>query len=171
MALFGLSFLVLALAYVGIVLTSMCHNCKFGQTFTRLPFHLSWFLGWLIGLLNCIVSLVVVIIALVSVGGCEIVQKVQSSVDLFRKLELPPMLETCVFGNGDLMFSTGVTRKLKPIFDILDTLNEVARSDDILGICPMVFFFKSSVISGATDNGHEDIYRNYCGAGKTLNDC
>lgn len=163
--------MILALAFVGIVLTSMCHNCKFGQTVTRLPFHLSWILGWIIGLLNCIVCLIVAILALSSVSGCDVVQKVQKDVNLFRKLKLPAMLETCVFGNGDLMFSTGVTRKLKPIFDILDKLNEVKVVTDEVSVCPMVFFFKSAIIPGAVLDGHEDIYRTFCGEGKTLNDC
>jgi hypothetical protein len=113
----------------------------------------------------------VVILALSSVGGCDVIQKVQKDVKLFRSLGLPSMLETCVFGSGDLMFSTGVTRQLKPIFDIKDKIKEVKEKDDILSVCPMVFFFKSAVIPGAELDGHEDIYRTYCGDGKTLNDC
>jgi heme/copper-type cytochrome/quinol oxidase subunit 2 len=162
---------IIALAFVGIVLTSMCHNCKFGQKATRLPFHLSWFLGWIIGLLNCIVGLVVYILALSSVGGCDVVQKVQKDVNLFRSLKLPAMLETCVFGSGNLMFSTGVTHKLKPIFDIIDKINEVKVVTDELSVCPMVFFFKSTVIPGTELDGHEDIYRTYCGEDKSLDFC
>lgn len=91
--LFGLSFLIIIFAAIGLALTKMCPN---GKKATRFPFHLSWFLGWLIGLLNCIVLIIVVIIALSSIGGCDIVQKVQTDVSLWRRLKLPSMLETCV---------------------------------------------------------------------------
>jgi hypothetical protein len=50
-------------------------------------------------------------------------------------------------------------------------LNEVANTADQLAVCPMVFFFKSSAIPGAAADGHEDIYRSFCGTGKTLNEC
>lgn len=163
--------MIIALAIVGIVLTSMSHKCKFGQKAKRLPFHLSWLLGWIIGLLNCIVGLVVHILALSSIGGCDVVQKVQSDVNLFRNLELPAMLETCVFGSGDLMFSTGVTCRLKPIFDIIDKIDEVTVADDELSVCPMVFFFKSVKIPGTELPGHEDIYRSFCGEDKSLDYC
>jgi hypothetical protein len=69
------------------------------------------------------------------------------------------------------MLSTGVTSTLKNILPMRNKLNEVANTADQLAVCPMLFFFKSSAIPGAADDGHEDIYRSFCGNGKSLNDC
>lgn len=98
-----------------------------------------------------------VIIALSSVGGCDIVQKVQKSETLWDNLGFPATMKTCVFGDGDLVSSLGITKQLKPVFDILDKINLLSTEDDKLAVCPMAFFFKSNNITGATTDGHEDI--------------
>lgn len=70
-----------------------------------------------------------------------------------------PLLATCLFGNGDLMMTTGAKSSLKNIFAIGDQFDIVGNKVDQLSVCPFVFFFKSQNIALANTDGYEDIYR------------
>lgn len=98
-----------------------------------------------------------VIIALSSIGGCDIVRDVQKNESLWDNLGFPGMLKTCVFGNGDLMMSTGLTKKLEPIMQIKEKVIFAEKLTNNVALCPFVFFFKNSNIPGATTDGHEEI--------------
>lgn len=145
--------------------------CKGKNKIARLPFQFSWLCGWFIGLVNSLLTILMVVIALASISGCSVVQSVTSDGGkLWDKLKLPPLLKTCVFGNGDLMLAADAYKELKTIFQIRDGINPVVEGSFQVGFCPYLFFFESN-INEAKSPGHEDIYRKYCGENKTINEC
>lgn len=106
-----------------------------------------------------------------SVLGCGILDEVTKNENLYNALVPVPLLKTCLFGNGDLMMTTGATAKLKSIFEIGDQFDAVIKSDNELSVCPYLFFFKSTEIGEATTDGHEDVQRTFCGDGSTVTTC
>lgn len=92
-----------------------------------------------------------------SVLGCGVMEKVTKDEKLYDTVVPVPLLKTCLFGNGDLMMTTGATAKLKSIFAIGDQFDIVVDADNELTVCPFLFFFKSTAIGEAKTDGHEDI--------------
>lgn len=72
MAVFGLSMFVVVLTWVSVILNKL----KPGYKILRLPFHASWLSGWVVGILYWILTLVIFLIAVMSVLGCGVLEKV-----------------------------------------------------------------------------------------------
>lgn len=95
-SLFGLSIFVLALAWLGVIINTVC---KKKSCFLRIPFHLGWLNGWYFGLVNCLIALLIFVIALMTIGGCDVVHElldVNKGLALWDSLKLPELLTTCL---------------------------------------------------------------------------